>query len=260
MLPMERLNRIKKILTENKQSDVATLSQTLGVTEATIRRDLEKLENENFLTRTHGGAVLNEDEVQTLSILEADTQNRAIYQAISAIASCFIDNHAMIFLGPGIATRYIARGLDGKAGLTVVTSDLLVACDCAIYSPNVKTIVTGGDLGAANLQMYGRLTDAALKSLYFDTAFFDVDGVSLERGYSVSSLDKAYLIRDIFQVAKKSFAVCDYRKFNAESSAVLGPPDMFDSVISNEHAPVEFKEYYFKKDIGFYATIDAYRS
>lgn len=60
MLPIKRLEEIKRILTENKQADVPSLAQELNVTEATIRRDLEKLENEQFLTRTHGGAVLNE--------------------------------------------------------------------------------------------------------------------------------------------------------------------------------------------------------
>lgn len=260
MLPMERLNKIKKILAENKQSDVATLSQLLDVTEATIRRDLEKLENENFLTRTHGGAILNEAETPALEILDADSQNRELYQSISAIAVCFIQNHEMIFLGPGITSRYIARKLDNIVGLTVVTSDLLIALDCAVYSPHVKVILTGGDMNSATFQMYGRLTDSALKSLYFDLAFFDIDGVSLNRGYSVSSLDKAYLIRDILGITKKSFAVCDYRKFSTESAVVLGPPDMFTTVISNEHAPSEFKEYYYKNDIGFYATIDAYRN
>ena len=62
MLPIKRLEEIKRILTENKQADVPSLAQELNVTEATIRRDLEKLENEQFLTRTHGGAVLNEQE------------------------------------------------------------------------------------------------------------------------------------------------------------------------------------------------------
>lgn len=81
MLPIKRLEEIKRILTENKQADVPSLAQELNVTEATIRRDLEKLENEQFLTRTHGGAVLNEQETSEVSLFQLpDIKNRHLCQ------------------------------------------------------------------------------------------------------------------------------------------------------------------------------------
>lgn len=259
MLPMERLNKIKKIITENKQSDVVTLSQLLNVTEATIRRDLEKLENEGFITRTHGGAILNESTQPVTSLFDTSNVDYSLYTPISTVAAHFINHNDVIFLGPGITSRYIIRSLSDKQNLLVVTTDLMVAHDCAVYSPLVKVFLSGGELNPSTLQLSGRITTNNLNAFYFDVAFFDIDGISLERGYSVSSLEKAYLIQDITKISKQTFAVCDYTKFSTDSAATVGPINFFQSVISNERTAKEYKEYYFNNNIKFFATFNAYR-
>lgn len=260
MLAIERLNRIKKIISEKKRIDVVTLSQELNVTEATIRRDLEKLENENFLKRTHGGAVLNDSSAAVTSLFDINEDDDSAYKAISKISSKFVGNNEVIFLGPGITSRYIARAFDDKINLMVVTTDLMVAHDCAQFCPQVKIFLPGGELNSSNLQLSGRITDTSLKSFYFDSAFFDIDGITLERGYSASSLVKAYIIQDVSNISKRNFAVCTSSHFETESAAVVGNIDYFDCIISNEHAPQKFKEYYFNHNKRFFATFDAFRS
>jgi len=261
MFPFERLNKIKSILTEKKQLDVSTLSSMLNVTEVTIRRDLEKLENENFLTRTHGGAVIIEETHNDNSVvkLEEDTANSEHRKIIGQIASYFVNDGDVVFLGPGQVSRYIARALKGKKNLTVLTNDLLVAIDLAVHAPEVKVLCPGGELNSGDFQLYGRSTESAIKKLYFNIAFIDVDGVSLQRGYTVSSLDKAYIASDVMAVSKISIAVCDYTKFNLNSFAPLGPIQMFKTLISNEQTPEEYKEYFFKNGIQFFCTFDVYK-
>ncbi|WP_333791864.1 DeoR/GlpR family DNA-binding transcription regulator [Muricomes intestini] len=259
MLPIERLNNIKKILSEKKQMDVSTLAQTLSVTETTIRRDLEKLENENFITRTHGGAVLNETPQAAVSLFQAKNENTLLYTPISKIASNFVHDNAVIFLGPGVSSRYIARELHKKINVTLVTTDIMVAHDCALYSPQVSVIIAGGNLNTVTLQLSGRVTDSTLKTFFFDYSFLDIDGISLERGYSVDSLDKSYLTRDILELSKKSFAVCTYTAFNKESSSVVGNIRLFEALITNEQAPNEYKEFFFQNNIQIYAAFDAFR-
>lgn len=260
MLPMERLNNIKKLISERKQMDVSTLAHTLDVTETTIRRDLEKLENENFLTRTHGGAVLNETTQTAASLFQIDESDASLYKSISKVAVQFIHDNDVIFLGPGISSRYIARELNDKVNISLITTDLMVAHDCALYCPQISVIVTGGILNSTTLQLSGRIADSTLKTFFFDNAFLDIDGLSLERGYSVSSLDKAYLTRDIMNISKKSFAVCPYTRFASESTAVAGDISLFKTVITNEHAPKEYKEFFFKNNIQIFATFDAFRN
>lgn len=260
MLPMERLNRIKKIIFEKKQMDVSTLSQQLNVTEATIRRDLEKLENENYLTRTHGGAILNETTLVTSTLFDISIEDDSLYKTISKVAVKFISNHEVVFFGPGITSRYIVRELEDKQNLTIVTTDIMVAHDCAQYCPQVKILIPGGELNSSTLQLSGRITDTSLSTFYFDSAFFDIDGVSLERGYSASSLEKAYMIQDVNKISRRSFAVCKYNKFSTESAANIGNIKMFHSIISNQQAPEIFKEFYYNNNIQFFATFDVFRS
>lgn len=256
MLPIKRLEEIKRILTENKQADVPSLAQELNVTEATIRRDLEKLENEQFLTRTHGGAVLNEPKHSNISLFQLPEDNLEPCQNIGKIASQFIQNNDVIFLGPGICSRFIVRTLKDKINVTIVTTDLMVAHDCAVYSPNVSIIMTGGNLNPTTLQLSGQMTTNSLKTFYFNTSFFDIDGITISRGYSVSSLDKAFIIQTVLPLSKKSFALCPYDRFGTESSAVIGDINLFQSVITNEHVANTFKEYYFQHKIQIFATFN----
>lgn len=256
MLPIKRLEEIKRILTENKQAYVPSLAQELNVTEATIRRDLEKLENEQFLTRTHGGAVLNEQEPTEVSLFQLPETNKDIYSNIGKIAAQFIQNNQVIFLGPGVCSRFIVRNLQSKINVTVITTDLMVAHDCAVHSPNVSVIIPGGNLNPSTLNLSGTMTFNTLESFYFDISFFDIDGITMNRGYSVSSLNTAYLIQNVFKISKKNFALCPYNRFNCEAPAIVGDINMFSSVVTNERVDSSYKEYYFQHKIQVFATFN----
>ncbi len=256
MIPAKRLEEIRRILRENGQADVSSLASELDVTETTIRRDLEKLENENFLTRTHGGAVLNEQKNETKTIFAFDDEDPEPYENIGRIAASFVSDNDMIFLGPGASSRFVVHYLSDRANVTVVTTDLLVVHDCSVYSPNLTVILTGGYVNTSTLELSGQMAMNSLKSFYFNISFFDIDGITLSRGYSVSSLDKAYLIQNMMQQSKKAFALCPYNRFDTESSAFLGDISMFRSVITNEHVGSAFKEFYFQNKIQIFATFN----
>lgn len=261
MFPAERINKIKEILTKTKQIDIASLSDALNVTEVTVRRDLEKLENEDFLVRTHGGAVLNEesDKKEFTLFEEDDEEVSSDRNIIGQIASLFVNDNDVVFLSQGAVSRYIARNLKGKKNVTVVTNDIVVTLNSALYAPEVSVICPGGELSAGDFQLCGRNTEEAIQKLHYNIAFIDIDGISMDRGFTVSSIDKAYISQDVLKIADKGFAVCDYRKFNTDSFVPLGKINMFRSVISNEQMPEEYKEYFFNNQIQVFCTFDTYR-
>lgn len=256
MIPIKRIEMIKKVLSSDKQADVSTLAEHLNVTEATIRRDLEKLENENFLTRTHGGAVINEQKNADISLFHLENVDTLPYEEIGKIASWLIEDNTTLFLGPGISSRFIARELSTKKNVTVITTDLMVAHDCALYSPNVAVTITGGRLNPTTLQVSGYITNNELSSYFFNAAFFDIDGLTMTRGYSVSSIEKYSLIKSVCGLTKNSFLVFPFTIFNVESSVVLGNLDVFNKVITNGHIPDMYKKYCFDNNIKIYEAIN----
>lgn len=263
MFAPERIKKIKEILYERKKVDVITLSSELSVSEVTIRRDLEKLESENFLTRSHGGAILNEHlySIENQLIIPLDTSYASEKNIIGKICSHMVNDNDTILLGPGSTCRFIAKHLENKKNIKVVTTDILIAAEIisSHYSSDVKVVLTGGDVESSNYQLMGRLAEDTIKNFYVNIAFVEVDGVSFDRGYSVESIEKGLIIKEIMSAAKEVIAVCDYSKFNNISFSPLGPISLFKKVVSNELAPNDYKKFYFDSNIQLITTFDAYQ-
>ena len=118
MFAIERMRIIKNYIQNNHQAEVSTLSNMLGVSEVTIRRDLEKLEEEGFLTRTHGGAVLNKNEEAPVAF--EDGYNPVDYNEIADIAVHMIKDGDIIMLTNGLINLHIAKKLAVKNNITVL--------------------------------------------------------------------------------------------------------------------------------------------
>jgi DeoR/GlpR family transcriptional regulator of sugar metabolism len=264
MVAVERIKKIKEIIYARKKVDVITLSNELSVSDVTIRRDLEKLESENFLTRSHGGAILNEylNNVESQLVLPLDTTNTHEKQIIGKLCSHMVNDNDTIILGPGTTNRFIAKNLENKKNIRVVTPDILVAAELIRLSnsTDIKIVLTGGDVESSNYQLVGRIAEKAFENFYVNMAFVEVDGVCLDRGYSVDSVEKGFIIKAIAAVSKDIVAVCDYTKFNNISFSPLGPMGMYKKVVSNEQTPDEFKEYYFEHNIQLISTFDIYQN
>lgn len=145
MLAAERIRKIKQILVEYKRADVSNLSSLLSVSDVTIRKDLERLENEGFLTRTHGGAVINENSPSDNLYNILDIPEIEHKQMIGLIAAQIVNNNEAIFIGPGTTCLQIAKNLKDKKNLTVVTNNVSAALSLSDVS-GVRVILTGGDM------------------------------------------------------------------------------------------------------------------
>ena len=129
MFAPERIRIIKGLLIDKRHINVSDLSSMLNVSEVTIRRDLEKLENQDFLTRTHGGAIINN------SIASEEENYTDIYDdpyfkervEISEIAVHMIEDNDVILLTPGLTNLCIAKKIMSKKNITVLTNDLNIA-------------------------------------------------------------------------------------------------------------------------------------
>ena len=260
MFGVQRLNKIREIILDLEFVSVSKLSEKLGVSEVTIRRDLEKLEKEGYIKKTYGGAILNKDyksDKDVISRQESSDENEEEINLISRIAVQMIQDNDAIFLGGGPIGRSIARIIADTKRLLVVTNDIFVATELN-DKEHVKVTVAGGDLVTQKGIMIGPRVIKTLQEVHVNKAFIDVMGVDFKFGYSVESYDESNIIKEIMKNSDEAIALADYKKFNTISYTKLGDLDLFKKVIGNKETPENYKRYYYDNFIKLYATCEVY--
>lgn len=259
MFAPERIRIIKGILFDKKHINVSDLSSMLNVSEVTIRRDLEKLETENFLTRTHGGAIINNDSTFNDNV-NTNVDDDPYYEQrveISEIAVQMVEDGSVILLGPGITNLYIAKKIVNRKNVTVLTNDLMIASELAANA-SIKVIIPGGDLDSATMTLSGKLTEQNIKSFFVSKAFIEVDGVSIQRGYTVQSIERASILNEMLGITRELIIVCPYKCFDSIAFSQIGPLTMAKKVITNPSIPDLFKNFYFENNIQLFTAFNTY--
>lgn len=257
MFKAARLAKIKEIILDRGQVDVNTLVSLFGVSVVTIRSDLEQLENENFIFRTHGGAVLNEDYVNQARA-RSDAFGRNIEydrnkEYIGQIAAEMVQPNEWIYLGHGDTCHYVAKALVKKNGLCVVTNNLYAAATLA-QNKDANVIVTGGNLVPSLMSLTGDMFLRSLDNIYISKAFIGVGGVDFNVGYTVYHASEINVYDKIREISQEFIIVADYKKFNHISFMRVGPLDIANAVITNERVPDEYKSYYFEHGIKIFTS------
>ena len=259
MFKTERIKRIKELIFERKQINVTTLSTLLNVSEVTIRSDLEALEEEGFIVRTHGGAVLNEEYTNQHAINDALTGRNISYnkdkEYIGKIASNLIIENEWVFLGSGVTCYYIAKELLNRKNVNVLSNNLYVI-NILSSNPYINVISTGGIISHSLSCMSGDLFKKSIENMYFSKAFFSVDGVDFDGGYTISNSVEMETYRAIAEKSKEVVFAIDHTKFSKLAFLRIGDLDMTKTVISNEKIPAQYKAYYFDHGIRIFTSYE----
>ncbi len=259
MFKSERLQKIRNIIFDRKQINVSTLSSLLGVSEVTIRSDLEQLEQEGFLSRLHGGAVLNEDITSQKEINSAISGDDIVYSKdqddIGVLAAKLIHDNERIFLGSGTVCYYIAKALKDRKNLTILTNSLYVA---NILSDNIhiNVLLTGGELQQGKYCGASNIMKKNVENLFLSKAFFSVAGADFDAGYTVANNTEVDIYNIISARSKEVIFAIEYTKFNQYDFIKLGNLDMAPIVISNSKIPDAYSEYYFTHNIKIITAVD----
>lgn len=259
MFKAERLQKIKEIIYDRKQVDVLTLSEILSVSDVTIRSDLEQLEKTGFITRMHGGAVLNESSTQQTEVNEALSGQNIEYdknkEEIGRIAASLIQEREWVFLGPGITCYYIAKELLQRKNINILTNNFYVV-NVLFANPSINVIAAGGQLNNETGSTYGDIFFRSIENIFFSKAFFSVGGVDTNAGYTVPSAGETELIRAVSAKTQELIFAIDYTKFGNISFMQIGGLDMVKTVISNDKMPNDYKKYYFENGVRVYTSYD----
>jgi DeoR family transcriptional regulator, aga operon transcriptional repressor len=237
----ERLSAILERLSMDGSLGVTNLSTALEVSAATIRRDLQLLERQRLLSRTHGGAVpqgvLYELPLRYKSARFQEQKLRIAREAASRVMEAWA-----IGLTGGTTTTEVARALavrgdlaSGAPALTIVTNALNIAAELAVR-PNLKLIVTGGVARSASYELIGPLAEATLEGLNVDLAFVGVDGLDPAAGLTTHHEIEAAVNNALIARARHAIAVADSSKLGQTALARICPVSAVDELITDAGA------------------------
>lgn len=230
----QRRHRLTQIVRSRGAARVEELQSELGVSVATVRRDLDELARTWAVRRVHGGAVaLDRGAVEP--VFDAKAAEAAIEKRrIAHAALARIQPGETVFLDSGSTVLELARLLDGRSDLTVVTNSLPVAVELIGRGPRV--IVLGGELRALSRAIVGPLTRYLLQELYIDRAFMGTLGLSIEAGLTTSDASEAFTKELVLDRAREVVLLADSRKFGTRSFANAGRLEQIDVLVTDAAA------------------------
>ncbi len=217
---------------------VSALQPLLQASEASIRRDLQALQDAGLLKRTHGGAVLNQTAAFEPSLADKDDQFDAEKRAIARVAAGLVGPGETVLLDSGSTTFRIARELKHKRNLTVVTNAVNIAWELA--SGDVEVMLTGGTLRHATQSLVGPVAESTLAGLHVDKLFLATNGLDLKRGLTTPNLLEAQAKRAMIDSAREVIVVADHSKFGRITFRQFSGLDHIDCLITDASAPEKF--------------------
>lgn len=227
----ERLSEILQVLADDGAADVGALAARLGVSEATVRRDLQLLEEQRMLARTHGGAVAS-DVMYELPLRYKAARHQAEKGRIAREAATRAVDGSVVGLTGGTTTTEVARALLERQGLTVVTNALNIAGELAIRS-ELKLVVTGGTARPESYELVGPLAERTLDDMNLDIAIVGVDGIAPAEGLTTHHEVEAHTNRTMLDRARTVVVVADSSKLGLVAFARICPLDAVDELITD---------------------------
>lgn len=231
---MERLGAILEELSDGGAVDVAVLSERLGASPATIRRDLVFLDEQRLLTRTHGGAVA-QGVAYELPLRYKAGRRQDEKRRIAAEAAARVSEGMVIGLTGGTTTTEVARAVVDVDRLTVVTNALNIASELAIRR-NVKLVVTGGWARSESYELVGPIAEASLAGLNLDIAFLGVDGIAAGAGLTTHHEIEAHTNQALVEHARQIVVVADGSKVGRLAFARICPLECVGELITDAAA------------------------
>ncbi len=212
-IPAERQKKMMEYIELHTSAQIHELAQEFHVSEATVRRDLDELDQQGVLRRTHGGAI-KMDRSTSYEHMYAEkiglmTEEK---QRIAASAARMVHNGDTVMIDSGTTAFFIAQALSRHENLTLITNDLYIAYQTPIH-PSSTLIVTGGTRRQGRQELVGTLTENFVRDTHVDIAFVGADGIDFSAGITNANFAEVGVKRLMIASAHRSVIVADHSKF-----------------------------------------------
>ena len=233
MIPVERHQQILSLVQERGVVSIAELTERLSVSHMTIRRDLQKLEEQGAVMLVSGGVRSTERLSSEPSHLDKTSMFSQEKQAIGAAAAQHIPAGSCLYLDAGTTTLALARELSQREDLLIVTNDFAIA-NFLIDSSQCRMIHTGGTLCRHNRSCVGETAAQTLKELSIDIAFISASCWGL-RGIFTPHEERIAVKRAAAEVSRKRVLLADSSKYNKIATFQALSLNQFDTLITDSH-------------------------
>ena len=258
MMPEERRQKILEIVYTDKSVTVQKLCETLHASEATIRRDLTMLEDEEKLERVHGGAIIKSD----IPLEKEDTFNEkeGVFlfekKQIARKAFSYLRDHDSIFLDGGTTTLEVAKLIGhSRIHVTVFTN----APHFSQYisgNPNADQYIVGGKIRNRTLAVVGQSAIDTIRKFRINKVFIGVNAISVEYGFTTPDFEEAEMKRAVLERGRERYILADQSKFDKVALCEIMPLSGVDCIITSRLNDKEMKQRIVKEGVRFIEALE----
>ena len=238
--PAERQQKILDLINQDGRVSVTHLVQIFGVSEVTIRGDLNSLAQQNLIVRTHGGAVLAPKPPE-LSLLIRSQQQVSEKSRIGIEAASLVADGDAIFLDTSSTALMISRHLKRRRELTVLTNSLAVA-QAMLDASGVNVVMPGGSLNREPVSLVGVDGLELFRKFNIQKGFFGAHGINFPEGLTDVSVAEADVKRQVLMMCREVVVVLDNSKWGRVGLASFARLDQIHQIITNQPIPPEMAD------------------
>ena len=233
LLGEARRMKILEWLQEEGSARVRALAEVFGVSEVTVRQDLEKLEAEGHIVREHGGAFLKSVPQQVRALALHHLVNMDPKRRIGRAAAALVADNETVILDSGSTTTEVAANLTAREGMTVITNALNIALMLGGL-PSFEVHMPGGHFKAPTLSLSGERSADYFQGLFAQKLFLATAAVSVEAGLTFPSLSDISVKRAMTEAAAEVILVADSSKIGRRSFSALGPIALVHTLVTDD--------------------------
>jgi DeoR family fructose operon transcriptional repressor len=249
---IERYEIILEKLKLNGKVTVNELADQTGVSAMTIRRDLQRLEDQGLLQKVHGAAVPSESTAKERAFSEKQTIQLLEKRMIAQVAIKLVKPGDTILMDAGTTVYEMAKMLKDIPGITVLTNDLHIAME--LSSTNVKLYYIGGEIEKDLGRSSGIKAFQFLEDIHVDTAFIGVTAINKDMLLCSYSMENAKLKLAMMNCADRKVLLADKSKFETNAFAQFGPLSQMNVLITDKKLDDQERSYLEQHEIELYQT------
>lgn len=236
---VERQEQLLRFVRQRTRATVNELSAHFGVSVATVRRDLETLEEKGVITRFHGGAMAIQQAPPEQPVLQRSAEQAEEKERIGQAAAGLVGDGETLFLGSGTTVLAVAKCLRARRDLTIITNSLLVLNELA-SAPHITVVGLGGLLRSSEMSLIGHITEQALAEVRVQKIIMSIHAIDVEHGLTNDYLPETMTDRAILGQGGQVIMVADHTKCGRVSTAFLAPLSAIDTLVTDSGAPSDF--------------------